>query len=56
MRELKMGKHGCGNYGLDMNELKMLNKKLKKCRAWEDSEVKDEKVKTKKKKKKRKAE
>jgi cyclin H len=55
IRELKMGKHGCGNYGLDMNELKMLNKKLKKCRAWEDSEVKDEKGKTKKKKK-RKAE
>jgi cyclin H len=55
IRELKLGKHGCGNYGLDMNELKMLNKKLKKCRAWEDSEVKDEKGKTKKKKK-RKAE
>ena len=55
MRELKMGKHGCGNYGLDMNELKMLNKKLKKCRAWEDSAVNDEKGKTKKKKK-RKAE
>ncbi|KAL3810405.1 hypothetical protein ACHAXA_007033 [Cyclostephanos tholiformis] len=53
MREFKDGKHGCGNYGLDMDELKRLNKKLKKCRAWGVPDKKDE---TKKKKKKRKVE
>ncbi len=34
VRELREGKHGCGNYDTDMAELKGLNKKLKKCRAW----------------------
>jgi cyclin H len=34
IRELREGKHGCGNYNADMNELKGINKKLKKCRAW----------------------
>jgi hypothetical protein len=55
IRELREGKHGCGNYGLDMDELKGLNKKLKKCRAWGLSDKKEKKEK-KKKKKKRKAE
>ena len=50
VRELREGKHGCGNYGLDMDELKGLNKKLKKCRAWGLPDKKEEK-KTKKKKK-----
>mmetsp|Transcript_34276 Transcript_34276/g.82900 ORF Transcript_34276/g.82900 Transcript_34276/m.82900 type:complete len:447 (-) Transcript_34276:359-1699(-) len=53
VRELKEGKHGCGNYEVDMDALKGLNKKLKKCRAWGISDKKDGK---KKKKKKRKAE
>mmetsp|Transcript_17720 Transcript_17720/g.23011 ORF Transcript_17720/g.23011 Transcript_17720/m.23011 type:complete len:131 (+) Transcript_17720:2-394(+) len=52
IRELKEGKYGCGNYNLNMETLKTLNKKLKKCRAWGLSEKKEGK----KKKKKRKAE
>jgi cyclin H len=51
IREFKDGKHGCGNYGSDMDELKRLNKKLKKCRAWGVPDVKDEKRKKKKKRK-----
>eukprot|EP00584_Thalassiosira_punctigera_P005008 CAMPEP_0172533396 /NCGR_PEP_ID=MMETSP1067-20121228/6122_1 /TAXON_ID=265564 ORGANISM="Thalassiosira punctigera, Strain Tpunct2005C2" /NCGR_SAMPLE_ID=MMETSP1067 /ASSEMBLY_ACC=CAM_ASM_000444 /LENGTH=415 /DNA_ID=CAMNT_0013318041 /DNA_START=31 /DNA_END=1278 /DNA_ORIENTATION=- len=52
IRELKEGKYGCGNYKVDMDTLKGLNKKLKKCRAW-GSPDKNE---SKKKKKKRKTE
>lgn len=52
VRELKEGKHGCGNYNVDMEALKGLNKKLKKCRAWGGASEKKE---GKKKKKKRKA-
>lgn len=48
IRELKDGKHGCGNHNVDMEALKGVHKKLKKCRAWGQSD--------KKKKKKRKAE
>lgn len=48
IRELREGKHGCGNYNVDMEALKGVHKKLKKCRAWGQSD--------KKKKKKRKAE
>ena len=55
IRELKEGKHGCANYGVDMNDLKALNKKLKKCRAWGVANKK-EKKKSKKDKKKRKVE
>ena len=51
VRELREGKHGCGNYGLDMDELKGLNKKLKKCRAWGLPDKKEEKKKKKKKRK-----
>lgn len=47
IRELREGKHGCGNHEVDMEALKGVHKKLKKCRAWGQSE--------KKKKKKRKA-
>lgn len=43
IRELREGKHGCGNYNADMNQLKGVNKKLKKCRAWGSSERKDKK-------------
>mmetsp|Transcript_26882 Transcript_26882/g.73912 ORF Transcript_26882/g.73912 Transcript_26882/m.73912 type:complete len:375 (-) Transcript_26882:62-1186(-) len=46
LQELKEGRHGCGNYSIDMQQLKGIHKKLKKCRAWG--------VKEKKKKKKRK--
>ncbi|KAL3756823.1 hypothetical protein ACHAWU_007788 [Discostella pseudostelligera] len=49
IRELKEGKHGCGNYELDLETLKGINKKLKKCRAWGLS---DKKSGTKKKKRK----
>ena len=48
IRELKEGKHGCGNHNVDMESLKGVHKKLKKCRAWG--------LDGKKKKKKRKAE
>jgi cyclin H len=34
IRELREGKHGCGNYNVDMEALKGVHKKLKKCRAW----------------------
>ena len=53
IRELKQGKHGCGNYEVNMDTLKGLNKKLKKCRAWG---VATTEKKEKKKKKKRKVE
>jgi cyclin H len=43
IRELREGKHGCGNYNADMNELKGVNKKLKKCRAWGSSDKKEKK-------------
>lgn len=46
LRELKEGKYGCGNHKVDMEALKGVHKKLKKCRIGAD----------KKKKKKRKAE
>mmetsp|Transcript_24600 Transcript_24600/g.28342 ORF Transcript_24600/g.28342 Transcript_24600/m.28342 type:complete len:261 (+) Transcript_24600:392-1174(+) len=52
--ELKDGKYGCGNHGIDMGALKVVHKKLKKCRRWGDNSGKDENKK--KKKKKRKAE
>ncbi|EJK54377.1 hypothetical protein THAOC_26002 [Thalassiosira oceanica] len=49
IRELDGGRHGCGNHGVDMDQLKGINKRLKKCRIWGQSDKK-------KKKKKRKAE
>jgi cyclin H len=49
IRESREGKHGCGNHNVDMEALKGVHKKLKKCRAWGQSGEK-------KKKKKRKAE
>lgn len=49
IRELDEGRHGCGNHGVDMEQLKGINKRLKKCRIWGQSDKK-------KKKKKRKAE
>ena len=51
IRELKEGKHGCGNYNVDMDPLKGINKKLKKCRAWGQSDKKEGKSKKKKKRK-----
>ncbi len=51
IRELKEGKHGCGNYELNMETLKGINKQLKKCKSWGFS---DKKSRTKNKKKKRK--
>jgi len=53
LRELKEGKHGCGNHHVDMERLKGVHKKLKKCRAWGPIPAEKE---GKKKKKKRKAE
>lgn len=52
IRELREGKHGCGNHNVDMEKLKSLNKKLKKCRAWGASEKKESKKKKKSKKRK----
>lgn len=52
IRELKEGKHGCGNYEVNMETLKGLNKKLKKCRAWGEKSEKKEGKKSKKKKRK----
>ncbi len=49
IRELKEGKLGCGTYGLNLEKLKGINKKLKKCRAWG---VSDKKSGTRKKKRK----
>jgi len=34
LRELKEGKHGCGNYHTDLAELKGIHKKLKRVKAW----------------------
>ena len=34
LRELKEGKHGCGNHNVDLQSLKLIHKKLKKCRVW----------------------
>ncbi|KAL9180387.1 hypothetical protein ACHAXT_008357 [Thalassiosira profunda] len=50
MRELKEGKHGCGNYEVDMAELKALNKKLKQCRAWGTQKKGNKKKKSRKRK------
>lgn len=45
LRELQEGKHGCANHDIDMQKLKGIHKKLKKCRLWG---VKDNKKKRKK--------
>lgn len=50
IRELKEGKHGCGNYNVNMDTLKGLNKKLKKCRAWGEDKKEGKKKKKKRKK------
>lgn len=60
LKELRNGKYGCGNHGIDMNVLKGVHKKLKKCRVWVGEEShkqssEDNAGKKKKKKKKRKA-
>lgn len=55
LRGLAGGEHGCGNHGIDMVKLKVVHKKLKKCRAWGGGTEGGE-GKKKKKKKKRKAE
>lgn len=34
LQELKEGQHGCANYKVDMQKLKGIHKKLKKCRVW----------------------
>ena len=43
LRELKDGKHGCANHSVDMEILKGIHKKLKKCRAWGQKEKKKKK-------------
>jgi cyclin H len=47
LRELKDGKHGCANHNVDLQKLKGIHKKLKKCRLWG---AKDKKQKRKKEK------
>mmetsp|Transcript_22646 Transcript_22646/g.53583 ORF Transcript_22646/g.53583 Transcript_22646/m.53583 type:complete len:440 (-) Transcript_22646:134-1453(-) len=34
LKGLKEGNYGCGNYNVDMQKLKEIHKKLKKCRMW----------------------
>jgi len=41
--ELKEGLHGCGNYNIDMQKLKGIHKKLKKCKIWGLKEKKKKK-------------
>lgn len=43
--ELKDGKHGCDVYNTDMEKLKSIHKKLKKCRLWGQKEKKQKKKK-----------
>ncbi len=40
LRELKEGKHGCANHNVDMQALKGIHKKLKKCKLWGAKEKK----------------
>ena len=40
IRELKDGKYGCANHNVDLQTLKGVHKKLKKCRAWGQKEKK----------------
>lgn len=40
LKELKEGKHGCANHNVDMQALKGIHKKLKKCRLWGKKEKK----------------
>lgn len=34
LKELREGKYGCGNHRMDLERLKCIHKKLKKCRTW----------------------
>lgn len=34
LKELKDGKYGCGNHGIEVDQVKRVHKKLKKVRAW----------------------
>lgn len=43
LQELKEGQHGCANYKVDMQKLKVIHKKLKKCRVWGVKEKKKKK-------------
>ena len=43
LQELKDGQHGCANYKIDMQKLKGIHKKLKKCRIWGLKEKKKKK-------------
>jgi cyclin H len=51
VKQLKSGKFGCGNHGLDLGKLKEINKKLKKCKAWGVQELPSKEKKKKKKRK-----
>ena len=50
LKGLKEGKYGCGNYNVDMQKLKEIHKKLKKCRMWGQASSSSKKEKKKKKK------
>jgi len=45
LQELKEGQHGCANFKVDMQKLKGIHKKLKKCRIWGLKEKKKKKKK-----------
>jgi hypothetical protein len=46
LQELKDGKYGCALYNVDMERLKGIHKKLKKCRLWGQKEKKKKKRKS----------
>lgn len=43
LKGLEEGKYGCGNNNVDLNALKAVHKKLKKCRLWGKSSSKSKK-------------
>ena len=43
VKELREGKHGCGNHNINMAEIKKIHKRLKKCRGWGKKEKKSKK-------------
>ena len=53
LKGLKEGKYGCGNHNVDMQKLKEIHKKLKKCRVWGQKSSSSSSKKDKKKKKKK---
>jgi len=47
LKGLKEGQHGCGHHKINMADLKVIHKKLKKCRTWGEQKPKKKKKKKK---------